>query len=108
MLKDRMHRTIEVVQQALIQSGSNRGAIEVYAIPRLLHFSYVLTNERHLFLSVYEQFRGPNVRSGILHLDLVKDAVLEEYWEDQNTQILNASRRVELPDPADFAGCAGG
>ena len=80
-LRQKIVATTSLLEDALEQSGSKVASIDVHYFPDILHYSFVLVNERSLYLSFYEQFRGPNLRSPVVAIDITSDPKLEEYWK---------------------------
>lgn len=74
------------------QAASRKARLLTYYLPQALHYSFVMVNNRFLYLSVYEQFRGANVRSSVFGIDLSKDRALEEYWLQNRDTFINSSR----------------
>lgn len=79
-LRGKIVDTMTALRRALDESGTTRGTASWFAFSSLLHYSFVLVDERVLYLSVYEQFRGPTVRAPVFRIDLTEDATSAEYW----------------------------
>jgi hypothetical protein len=95
-LIERIDQTEAVMREAFKAAASAKASLSVYYFPGALHYSAVLTDDRHLYLSVYEQFRSPVIRSSVFHLDLVKDAALENYWATNVDTFIARSSLSEL------------
>lgn len=91
-LVERIRETEDRLAEALDASGSQKAAFKVYYYPQPLHYSFVLVDDRHLFLSLYEQDRGPVIRSSVFEIDLRLDGILEEYWHGNLEHFLAQSR----------------
>lgn len=91
-LRARILETETIFQGLLADAGSRSATLTVYYFPKALHYSAVLADNRILYLSVYEQFRGRNVRSSVFGIDLQRDPSLEEYWLENRDQFIAASR----------------
>lgn len=79
-LKQEIENTHTRLQSAFEDAGSTKARLTTYYFPNILHYSFVLVDERFLYLSVYEQFRGPRVRSSVFGIDLSRDDELKKYW----------------------------
>lgn len=84
--------TEERARAAIAEAGSQRARLTTYYFPQALHYSAVLVDGRMLYLSIYEQFRGPNVRSSVFGIDLKKDQELEAYWLQNRESFFEGSR----------------
>jgi hypothetical protein len=91
-LEERIVETEEVLRQAFEQGRSPRAEFKSYHFPHSLHYSLVLIDGRDLYLSVYEQFRSPVIKSSVFKLDLSRDAQLRDYWTDCLEQFFEGSR----------------
>lgn len=91
-LRDRIRETDQIFRELFVDAGSQRASLEVLYFPKALHYSFTLVDDRMLYLSVYEQFRGRNVRSSVFGIDLSKDSGLEEYWLSNRDQFVARSR----------------
>jgi hypothetical protein len=93
---DELMRKIEATETKLCElfdeAGNVRSRIVSYHFPRALHYSFVLVDSRTLYLSMYEQFRGNNVRSSVFGIDLTKDRELETYWLANREAFFDRSR----------------
>lgn len=91
-LAKKVMATISSVQSAVNDSGIPNIHPDIRYFPRLLNYSFVLVDERRLYLSVFEQFRGPTVRSSVFTVDLTVDKQLEEYWLNNLKEFKRTSR----------------
>ncbi len=91
-LSQKIASTEERLKDAFNEAGSQKARLTTFYFPQALHYSFVLVNSRFLYLSVYEQFRGPNVRSSVFGIDLTKDQALEEYWLANRQAFFEGSR----------------
>lgn len=79
-LQTKIKATHHALTDAQNESGQAGAQLQVFYFPSILHYSFVLVDKRQLYLSVYEQFRGPRVRSSVFRIDLTADRQLEEHW----------------------------
>lgn len=93
-LTDRILETDTRLKEALDASGSQKAVLETWYFPEPLHYSFVLIDRRYLYLSVYEQDRGPVIRSSVFELDLLLDGALDDYWQRNLQWFFERSRRV--------------
>lgn len=93
-LREKIFATEEVYRDLFQEAGSHRASLSVLYFPKVLHYSFVLVDDRMLYLSVYEQFRGRNVRSSVFGIDLGKDQSLEAYWIENRDEFLARSRHA--------------
>jgi hypothetical protein len=108
-LVERIDQTESELRLALEESGSRKAKLQVLYYPGALHYALVLSNERYIYLSVYEQFRGPVVRSSVFEMDLVRDTGLEEYWERTIENFIRRGRVAKAPRlPASATPITGG
>lgn len=93
-LKARIFHTESLVRQALVESGTTRGRVEVRYLPQILHYPVILAENRHLYLSVSGQFQSHVVMSPVFHIDLALDQDLSAYWHGQIQQYVEGSREA--------------
>ena len=91
-LRDRVNQTVEYLRESFQTAGSHKARLSVCYFPGALHYSAVVVDNRHVYLSVYEQFRGPVIRSSVFHMDLVKDEALEDHWKFNVAEFVKRSR----------------
>lgn len=60
-LAEKIHDTEQRLAEFFEKAASKKARLLTYYLPKPLHYSFVLVNSRYLYLSVYEQFRSPNV-----------------------------------------------
>lgn len=94
-LLDKIAETVRVLKSALEEAGSTKASFKVYYFPKVLHYAFVLSNDRTLYLSAYDQFKGTNIRAPVFGIDRNKDARLEEHWHNNRDRFLAESRDVE-------------
>jgi hypothetical protein len=99
-LEEKIVDTERRLISAFNDAGSRKASFSTHYFPQALHYSFVLVNDRFLYLSVYEQFRGPNVRSSVFGIDLSRDLELEAYWHQTRDIFLERSRQARAA-PAD-------
>lgn len=92
----KIHGTFSAIRNAAQASGSVNAVATAFAFPHLLHYSFVLTNDSNLFLSVYEQFRGPTVRSPVFKISLGEDLDALTYWREARNSLISDSREIPL------------
>ncbi len=65
-LQEKIVDTERRLIEAFNDAGSRKAGLRTMYFSQALHYSFVLVNDRFLYLSVYEQFRGPDrsARSG--------------------------------------------
>ncbi len=93
-LTDKILETDTRLEEALDASGSQKAVLETWYFPEPLHYSFVLVDQRRLFLSVFEQDRGPVIRSSVFELDLFLDGALDDYWQHILQRFFERSRRA--------------
>jgi hypothetical protein len=92
-LRSKILETETIFRGLLADAGSRTASLGIYYFPKALHYSGVLSDNRTLYLSVYEQFRGRNIRSSVFGIDLRKDRELEKYWLENRDQFIDQSRQ---------------
>ena len=93
VLSHHVKATEESFRAALKQAGSKHASVNVHHFPAVLHYSYIMVDERTLYLSVYEQFRGPTVRSPVFEINLWKPRDAGAYWLDVRNKFLCGTRQ---------------
>jgi hypothetical protein len=94
-LLDKIAETVRVLRDALEEAGSRKAVLKVYYFPKVLHYAFVLSNDRTLYLSAYDQFKGTNIRAPVFGIDLSKDDRLEGHWHGNRDRFIAESREGE-------------
>lgn len=95
-LLGKIAETVRVLADAHAEAGSTKASFKVYYFPKVLHYSLLLSNDRTLYLSAYDQFKGTNIRAPVFGMDLSKEPRLEEHWRSNLDRFLSESREAEL------------
>lgn len=90
-LANKVANTVSAVERALKDSHSTAAKFECLYFPRALHYSFVLIDNRRLYVSPYEQFRHPTVRAPVFEVDLSIDKDSERYWIDVRDRFIAGS-----------------
>lgn len=90
-LVDKIAETVRVLHDAFEEAGSKKASFKVYYFPQVLHYAAVISNDRTLYLSAYDQFKGTNIRAPVFGIDLSKDARLEEHWHGNRDRFIAES-----------------
>lgn len=93
-LVDKIAETVRILQNALDEAGSRKASFHVYYFPKVLHYAFLLVNDRTLYLSAYDQFKGTNIRAPVFGIDLTKDERLEDHWFSNRDQFIRESREA--------------
>lgn len=96
-LRGKIVETERVIAEAYEEAGSSRASFEVYYFPKVLHYAFVLADNRMLYLSAYDQFKGSNIRAPVFCLDVSKDHRLEEHWLGNRDRFIGEARLAGSP-----------
>lgn len=95
-LRGKIVETERVLTEAFEEAGSSRASFEVYYFPKVLHYAFLLADNRLLYLSAYDQFKGSNIRAPVFCLDVGKDHRLEEHWLGNRDRFIREARKAVL------------
>lgn len=80
VLSHKVNATVDALTQARTEASAPEGSLVIHFFKQALHFSFVMVDEHTLYLSMFEQFRGPTVRAPVFEIDLWTPRESAAYW----------------------------